>query len=310
MIRPMWLILLGTGCGGGQGSVPEAEVPWATWDGGQLSARHVNDAAATALSQLERDHEVKRWELLRRTATQQVDRALLDAEAAARNVDVETWLSDALKPPDGGAEWTEGERELRQRRLLEGLRSAHGVRVSVPYPELPRSEVPVDADDPTLGPADAAVTLVVFSEYQCSYCRDLDATLARLVERHPENLRIVFKEFPHAGHPRALAAAVAARCAAEQGLFLRAHRDLFDRQDALSDADLEGLSENWGLTDPEAYAACRTSGRYESAIMDDVRVGRRLGVEATPTVFIEGLQIVGAQSLEVYDEIIRRGSGR
>ncbi len=196
-------------------------------------------------------------------------------------------------------------REERYAAFLDELRRRADLRIRLPYPELPKAEVPVAAHDPAMGPEDAPVTVVQFAEYQCFYCARVTETLDQLVATYGERVRVVWKDFPLSSHGRAIPAAVAAHCAGEQGRYWEMNRLLLDHQHALSDADIAGYAGDLSL-DGEAFQACLTSGRFESAIRADVDVGEALGVEATPTFFVNGVLLSGAQPYERFASLVER----
>jgi protein-disulfide isomerase len=193
----------------------------------------------------------------------------------------------------------------RYRVFIEELRSKSAVEQRLPYPELPRVPVVVTEHDPILGPVDAPVTVVQFAEYECFYCTQMQPVIDRVRQQWPDQVRVVFKDFPLTGHGRAVPAAVAAHCAGEQGRFWSFHQEMMSNQGAVSERDLTEHATVTGL-DPERFAACRSSGRHEAGIFDDLAMGREHGVRATPTFFINGTLLAGMQSFERLEDVIRR----
>jgi len=193
--------------------------------------------------------------------------------------------------------------------FIEELRSKAGVELAIPYPDLPRADIPIEDHDPVLGPADAAVTIVQFAEYQCYFCQKVQPTVDQLMEAYPGEVRMVLKDFPLSGHGRAIPAAVAAHCAGEQGNYWQMYDVLLSNQQALGDADLVRYGQELGI-DEQRYRACLTDGRHEASIYDDMAVARQLGVQATPTFFINGVVFPGAQPYERFASLIDRELGR
>jgi protein-disulfide isomerase len=163
------------------------------------------------------------------------------------------------------------------------------------------AEIPVGPDDPSHGPADAPVRLVVFSSFQCPGCRSLAGALAALVAEHPSGLRVVFKHFPlgaacNAGvgtdaHPHACRLSWAAEAARRQGGFWRFHDAVFTAAHPPdSPTDLSGIAAGVGL-DGARLLAESGSAAAKSKVEDDVRLGLRLGVDGTPTVFLNGRRV-------------------
>ena len=159
--------------------------------------------------------------------------------------------------------------------------------------------VPVDGL-PSIGDARALVTVVAFSDYQCPYSRRAEATLAQLRQAYGSELRVVVAERPLPMHDRARPAAIAALAASEQGAFERMHATLF--AGSLDDAAIAAAASDLGL-DAARFAADR-SGKAVEALARSEALAERLGVRGTPTFFINGRRIVGAQPIEELRSVI------
>ena len=147
---------------------------------------------------------------------------------------------------------------------------------------------------PSEGRADAPVTLVEFTDYQCPFCGRANGTVEQLREKYGEQLRVVLRENPLPMHPQARAAALAALAAGEQGKYWQMHTALFAHQKQLSDALYPQLAKELGL-DTDRFDSDRKSGRLEAVLDRDLGLGQKLGVRGTPAFFINGRPIVGAQ---------------
>jgi protein-disulfide isomerase len=162
-----------------------------------------------------------------------------------------------------------------------------------------------------LGKADAPVTLVEYSDFQCPYClRHFSETQARLVTDYVNSgkVRLVFKHFPIPElHPQAFQASVASECAGEQGKFWAYHGVLFQRFGArtvdYTPAGLGGYATGLQL-DREKFDACLRDEKITARINADRQEGSRLGVRGTPTFFVNGQQLVGAQPYEAFKAAI------
>ena len=166
-------------------------------------------------------------------------------------------------------------------------------------------KVPVGSS-PQLGKADALVTLVVFSEFQCPFCAKVRPTLHDLKKKYGDDLRIVFKNNPLPFHKRAEPAAqLAMEAFKRQGHagFWKAHDLLFDNQSKLEDADLEGYAKTLGLSPALAMMAVRNHS-YEKAIEDDQNLASDVGASGTPHHFINGRKLAGAQPMEKFVALI------
>lgn len=161
--------------------------------------------------------------------------------------------------------------------------------------------VSISLDDARVrGAAQGRVTVVVFSDFQCPYCGQAHPLLARLLKAHRDRVRMVFKHYPLAGHPRAMPAARAAEAARLQGRFWEMHDHLFEHQDALEDADLERYAAVVGLDLPK-FRADMSSAEVQARIDLDRAEGASLGIEGTPTLFIGGRRFrESLRTLETY----------
>jgi protein-disulfide isomerase len=170
--------------------------------------------------------------------------------------------------------------------------------------DVPRFEVAIEETDPSLGPESAPVTLVEFSDLQCPFCRSVAPTLERLREAYGDRIRIVWKDFPLTQiHPQAFQAGEAAHCAGEQGRFWEYHDRLFANQDRLLPDDLRAHAAGIGL-DAAAFDACLAASTYAGRVQAGVTQGTSLGVSSTPTVYVNGRLISGAQPYELFAAVI------
>jgi len=153
------------------------------------------------------------------------------------------------------------------------------------------------ATSPSLGPDDAAVTIVEFSDFQCPHCATLATALTRSVNEYPGEVRVVFKHFPVATHKQALGAHKAAFAASVQGKFWEMHDFLFGHQDRLDDASLVEHARTLGLN-AEQFEDDRQSREAAAAISADLSEAQRLGIARVPTFAINGRLLVGARTWE------------
>ncbi|MBI1945538.1 MAG: thioredoxin domain-containing protein [Deltaproteobacteria bacterium] len=165
--------------------------------------------------------------------------------------------------------------------------------------------VPV-GDAPVRGPADAPVTIVAFTDYQCPFCGRAETTLAALRERYPEDVRIAVHHNPLPFHARAFDAAVAAECAGEQGLFWPAHDRFFADQREIAVRPPSAIVDSLLGLHGSSFARCLSSERARAKITEDQRLAERFGARGTPTFFVNGRVLVGAQPLERFVEAVER----
>lgn len=172
--------------------------------------------------------------------------------------------------------------------------------------QVTRYDVPVD-DDPALGPESAPITIIEFSDYECPYCRSWQAeVLPRLRETYPDQIRLVYRDFPLTSiHPNAAPAAAAANCANEQDAYWEFHDKLFSMELGLSESAYQQYASDLGL-DSESFSECLKSDRYVDEVEADYQYAAELGVRSTPTFFINGIALVGAQPFELFQELIEK----
>jgi protein-disulfide isomerase len=192
--------------------------------------------------------------------------------------------------------------EQRQ-TYVQSLRAQSAVAVYLKPPDSAR--VPVSADKGFVrGAKDAPVTIVEFSDFQCPFCKSASTTVKQLVERYPGKVKWVFRDFPIPNlHPAAPKAHEAARCAAEQGKFWEYHDVLFEKSPRQAPEELKQYAKDLNL-DTTAFAACLDSGKHEAQVNEDMNEGAQLGITGTPTYFINGRQLVGAQPATTFQRII------
>jgi protein-disulfide isomerase len=183
--------------------------------------------------------------------------------------------------------------------LIDQLRKGEPVKVML---KAPRMTV-VSTGHPTIGPADAPITIVEFGDFQCPFCKRAQPTLKEVLARYPKKVRLVYMDFPLPFHPHALDAAKAARCAEEQGKFWEYHDGLFADQSKESPADLKKLAKQLGLNTTQ-FDSCFEKAKYQSAIEKDVAEGKRLGVDGTPSFYIDGRPLVGAVPFQNFQQVI------
>jgi protein-disulfide isomerase len=168
-----------------------------------------------------------------------------------------------------------------------------------------RYDVPED-NDPAIGPKNAAITIIEFSDYECPFCRRwYNDVFLKLREEYPDKVRVVYRDFPlFSLHPDAEPAAEAANCANEQGAYWEYHNKLFSSTELGQSTYLRYASE-LGL-DADKFKACLDSRRYANEIKADYDYASNLGVQSTPTFFLNGIPIVGAQPYEVFKQVIEK----
>lgn len=173
-------------------------------------------------------------------------------------------------------------------------------------PELRRYDVPLD-DDPIIGPADAPITIIEFSDYECPYCRRFHTeTFPQLMETFGNQIRFVYRDFPLTSiHPNAVSAAIAANCAGEQGMYWEYNQLLFQQEFGLGESAYEKYATQLDLN-MGAFKDCLASPAQQEEVLKDQTFATEFGIRSTPTFFINGIPVVGAQPYEVFRQIIEK----
>jgi protein-disulfide isomerase len=300
----------------------------------------IGDQRVTAhqLEELARDRlmrlRAEEYNIKRQVLDEYVTRTLLEKEARARGIGVEELqkreVDDKVVPIseeqkravfESNRQQFQGKSEAEafaqieanlkrvriaeaRRQLLAATRASTPVRILL---EAPRLEVA--AEGPALGPKDAAVTIVEFADYQCPACARALPTVKRLMQQYQGKVRFVFQDFPLQIHPDAPKAAEAAACAGEQGKFWEMHDTLFSNQQGLKPADLKRRAAALEL-EANRFDSCLDSGKRAADWKRQLEAGRNRGVSATPTFFINGRLLSGAQPYQNFADVIEQELAR
>jgi protein-disulfide isomerase len=305
--------------------VPKPQVV-AIIDGESLSRTELQPLIQIQLRQL-RNQE---YEVERRALDDVVNQRVLAKEAASQNTTPEKLLagrtSSQLEPTEGeltafylgqkdriNRPFADVKPQLRQNLMqlradqakqifLANLREKYKVAILLAPP---RVNVTVD-DSRAKGNAAAPLTIVEFSDFQCPYCRQAQATVAEVMSKYPGRIRLAFRDYPLAAlHPQAQLAAEASRCAAEQGKFWEYHDRLFANQNKLSPPELLEHARALQLDDRQ-FDTCLQSGKNRPSIDRDRQEGSAAGVNATPAFFLNGILLSGAQPAAAFAKILEQ----
>lgn len=161
----------------------------------------------------------------------------------------------------------------------------------------------------TLGPADAALTLVEFSDLQCPYCTQLAPILDSVSKAYPNDVRLVFKNFPLSFHTQARSAAAAAIAAGKQGKFFEFRFRAAPHFRNLGDSLYLALGRELGLNIERFRQDMILTPEIDRMLQEDMELGRQLGVEGTPTIFVNG-HLATARSFNYYAGLIEAAKSK
>ncbi len=327
-IAPALIAVVGLGCEswpGPEDTPAEPRPAAATVDGQTIALADVDERIRRDLFEEAFGKDASRLYTARReTVGELIDEQLLAAKAAATGQTSEAWLEDAVRalPPISDAEITQLFEENRERlpasatieayedqlraylglgriqQVLAGLREEAAISIS-----LPRQRTRVAATGPSLGPEGAPITIVEFSDFQCPFCARVVPTVKALHERYPDEVRIVYRHLPLEFHAQAKPAAIASVCADAQGSFWAYHDRLFENPKALERDDLIAHANEVGL-DAGAFTTCLDDPASAEVVEVDARAAAEVGATGTPTFFVNGVKLTGAQPVERFAALI------
>jgi protein-disulfide isomerase len=199
--------------------------------------------------------------------------------------------------------------ETQKASFVKALRAKAKITNYLKPPPVFRAEVPF-AGAPIRGAEKAPVTIVKFEDFQCPFCKTAQPTFKDLLKKYNGKVRLVHKDLPlEAIHPLARQSAEAARCAGEQGKFWEYHDQLYSVSPKLSTEDLKSAAKQVGLN-TVAFDQCLGSGKYGGVVQKDLNDGAQLGLNGTPTFFINGRELSGALPVEAFSTVIDEELGQ
>jgi protein-disulfide isomerase len=295
-------------------------------DGVAITKEELEKPLAVQLSQLEEqiytlkqrrlDAMIVERLIAKEAATRGVSQAaLLDAEVTAKvglvteqEVDA-FYKTNNLVKDDDPAQREQVRARLQNQKIaiqreafVKTLRAKAKVAVYLTPPPVHRTEVNADGA-PFVGAAGAPVTIVEFSDFHCPFCQRAEDTIAQILARYGDRVRLAWRDYPiDSLHPQARKAHEAARCATEQGKFWPYHKALYAGSPKQPE-QLPAVAQETGL-DMASFKTCVASAKYQAAVQKDIEEGKRLDVTGTPTFFINGRVLVGAQPLEAFAKVI------
>ena len=160
-----------------------------------------------------------------------------------------------------------------------------------------------------IGSRQAPITIAEFSDFQCPFCREFWQNLKYLEEVRPGTIRLVYLNYPLVElHPFAEPAAVAAACAGEQGYFAQYHDALFARQEQIEGTNWSEFGRDANIPDDAGFRGCISTGKSLSHLLAQAELARRLGVNATPTIWLNGRALTPPLTVKMVDSILATGN--
>ncbi len=301
--------------------------------GGKITAKDVATSVNPKIKQLNEEAVQAYTE----TAQNMVLRRIIEAEAKEKNVAPEVFLQQAIGPvnvtekdvddifkanpqlkkgiPDQqtgklrkiSREEVKGRleeqaRRTKQQQLIEGLMAKAELRTVL---ELPRLTVGLSDSMPSFGSKSSKVVVQEFSDFQCPFCEKGRRVVNQIKDAYGEKVRVVFRHYPlpPSMHPEAKGSAMASVCAHEQGKFWEYHDKLFDNQQTLSATAYVGWAKDLGLN-VEKFNTCMKDSKTEKVVEADQQEGERVGVNSTPTFFVNGKKVAGALPFDQFKSMI------
>ena len=299
-------------------------------DGREISIGELNEHMQDQfLEEFLRQPEDRRFEMRESAVRDLVQRHIVESEAKQKGLtpealydevtaaapavsveDVSTWFKQNETRLGGGAALEDVAPQIEQMLLQEKKRAAWSAFIDPKLAALSWNMVltpprlVVDATRLARGPADAPITLITFSDYQCPYCIRSEAVLAEVLTKYPKDVRLVHRHFPlDQMHPFARPAAEAAMCAEEQGKYWEFHDAIFALEGRIEAKTFEAIGEKLGL-DGKALASCISERRFKNFVEQDAAAGEAAGVTGTPAYFVNGIPLKGARDVADLSRVI------
>lgn len=307
-------------------SVPQAGASsvLATLNGQDITEEDVKKAAGPKLQQVEMDL----YDARKDTIDQIIDDRLIEEAAKKEGAEKADFLKknvfDKIKIEDKDIEkfYNENKAQMQGKSLDEvkgnirgylyrekhqkvyedlvsGLRKKADVAVLIKAPKVEIEE----GDNPGIGPKDAPIKIVEFTDYQCPFCGKARPAVNQVMTEYKGKVRYVLRDFPLSFHKDATKAHEAARCAGEQDKYWDMNKKLFDNQSAIKVEDLKKYAEELKLK-MDKFNECLESGKYTESVRKNQEYGEKVGVSGTPAFFINGRMLSGARPFSSFKEII------
>jgi len=295
--------------------LPAGDVTAVEINGVKVSLAELEQKRPAAMFQARSNY----YEAARRTLEEYVDEFLLEQQARKENLTVPQLLerhvnSTIAKDPSEetlrvyfeGADTTESYESVRD-KIIDALRQRRIAKAKTAYMQSLRSQAtvayrldppraPISKDTPARGPLNARVTLTEYADYECPYCQQIQPSVQKLEEEFKGKLAFVYKDYPLPMHPNAQKAAEASRCADAQGKYWEFH-DLLSSGKNLDVPGLKVYARQLKL-DTAGFERCLDKGEKADVVKASATEAQALGLQGTPTFFINGRYISGSLTYE------------
>lgn len=225
---------------------------------------------------------------------------------------IENWRETTQELQNRVIQFLENQKKYKQiMAYAKSLEAKYGVEVYLRAPDQPRVSINTQ-NNYSVGPVDAPVKVVEFSDYQCPACRSAHKVVKQIRDLYKGRIKWIFKDYPLQRHKDARRAAEAARCAGDQGKFWEYQDALYDSEQELTDGYLSELAGKLGLNS-DSFSQCLQSGKHRALVEKDVLESRGVGVDRTPMFLINGKLTSGPLTVERFSEFIDeelRASGK
>lgn len=290
---------------------PETVV--ATWKGGQLTYGELLETGAPQMRKMRNKFLLDTYNLERQLIEQKVIETLVKAAAKAKGVKEEAYVEGevgdvtvtdeevkkfhASEPRISGQPLESlaprikaflQQKKQQEKMLAVFTKIKEDAQMKVELPRVDLEKIPFEiAGRPSKGKADAKVTVIEFSDFECPYCSRAVSGVEALLKAYPDDVRVVFMHMPLNIHRNAMPAAVASQCANQQSKFWPFHDALFENQRELTADRFEAHAKKVGL-DMEKFKACVKDPKTAEFVRKDMDQANEAGVEGTPSFFING----------------------
>lgn len=297
--------------------------------GSSITAEELEEPIAARITEMEREI----YRLKRQRLDEMIAKKVLQKEADERKIPLQQMINGSIlldvqvsdaevdrfyeENSDRLAGWKGSEKELKNQikaslmrdksfqKVMDYAKSLYAKYAVAIYLEEPKfSYVNVDVQgEPFLGPQDAPLTIVEFSDYLCPACRENHKMVKEIREDYSGRVKWVFKDYPLKKHKEAVLAAEAARCAGDQGKFWEYQDILFTAQETPTPERLRDYAEKLGL-EPGPFEECLSNGKYKTRVEQNLAEGKSAGISGTPSFVIAGKIISGGPSVAEFKERI------